>query len=340
MKRQDPRFHKDSRSISQRRRSQVIKSGETGVVAGIGPGVCQVLCGGRLEKRRPLPGLAAGDEVRFDHIAVREVLPRRTTLSRPDPTNPRIERVLAANIDAVVLVAAVASPPLRPGLIDRYLVAIEKGGAEPVLCVNKSDLAKPEDLAPLEGYRAIGVPVVLCSALTGAGLDVLLDVLAGKTCVFTGHSGVGKSSLLNAICPELRITTGAVDAAHQKGRHTTSSSSLYELPNGIRIIDTPGIREFGLWDVGADKLPRYFREFEDLHCGFTDCTHTHEPRCGVKAEVERGRISDERYQGYLRILESLTKGVNRKTTGRSALPVVYCEIRLFPERRRARDSCV
>ena len=147
-------------------------------------------------------------------MKVERVLPRRTALSRPDPHNPRIERVIAANIDVVVVVVSVKSPPLKSGLIDRYLVAIERSGAEPLLCVNKVDLGDCPEVAP---YRELGIPIVLCSAATGVGIDRLANELAGKTCVFTGHSGVGKSSLLNALAPGLDQATGDVSEVHNKG---------------------------------------------------------------------------------------------------------------------------
>jgi ribosome biogenesis GTPase len=159
----------------------------------------------------------------------------------------------------------------------------------------------------LTQYRTLGLPVVLCSAATGEGLDGLLDVTAGKLCVLVGHSGVGKSSLLNALDPDLALATGAVSEASGKGRHTTSSSALYELPNGARIIDTPGIREFGLWQQSREELRGYFHEF-DAHapgCRFADCRHTEEPDCAVKLAVEAGAIPAERYQAYRRVLDSL-----------------------------------
>jgi ribosome biogenesis GTPase len=205
-----------------------------------------------------------------------------------------------------VNVVSLKNPPLRPGLIDRYLIAIGKSGAEPLLCVNKIDLlASPEELDLLRPYRDVGIQVILCSAATGAGLESLSAALAGKLCVFAGHSGVGKSSLLNALDPHLQITTGSVSAANEKGRHTTTSSALYKLPNGATVIDTPGIREFGLWDVTRDDLRRYYHEFDAYQCAFSDCTHTHEPECAVKQAVTSGAIPEARYESYARILASL-----------------------------------
>ena len=174
--------------------------------------------------------VAIGDQVTFspERRRIEEIQPRRTVLSRTDPHNPRIQRVIAANVDIVVNVVSLKTPPLHPGLIDRYLIAIGKSGAAPLICVNKVDLqASPEELDPMRPYQDVGIPVIFCSAATGAGLAELSEALAGKLCVFAGHSGVGKSSLLNALDPKLEIATGSVSSANAKGRHTTTSSALY-----------------------------------------------------------------------------------------------------------------
>ena len=281
----------------------------TGLAVETGPGFCDVLCGNQRVRCRSAGDAAIGDRVLFspDRRRVEEILPRRTVLSRTDPGNPHLERVIAANIDIVVNVVSLKSPPLRPGLIDRYLIATGRSGAEPLLCVNKIDLlANAAELEPVRPYQDAGVPVILCSASTGEGIARLLEALAGKVCVFAGHSGVGKSSLLNALDPRLDLITGAVSEGNDKGRHTTTSSALYHLPGGAVVIDTPGIREFGLWDVTAGDLQLYYREFAACTCAFSDCSHSHEPDCGVKAAVESGQIGEARYQGYLRILASLT----------------------------------
>jgi len=282
----------------------------TGFVAETGPGFCDVQSAGERVRCRYAGDVAVGDQVLFspDRRRIENVLPRRTTLSRADPHNPRLERVIAANVDVVVNVVSLKSPPLRPGLIDRYLIAIGKSGAEPLVCINKIDLLSgAEELDPLRPYQDIGIPVILCSAAEGIGLEALSEALAGKLCVFAGHSGVGKSSLLNALDPHLQITTGSVSGANEKGRHTTTSSALYHLPNGAIVIDTPGIREFGLWDVTPDDLRRYFKEFDACQCAFSDCTHTHEPDCSVKQALTSGAISSARYESYARILASLDR---------------------------------
>ena len=301
---------------SKRNRTATVKEPvvgpvSTGFVAETGPGFCDVLCEGERIRCRHSGDVSIGDRVvyRPDSRRIQEVLPRRTALSRADPHNPRIQRVIAANVDVVVNVVSLKTPPLRPGLIDRYLIAIGKSGAQPLLCVNKIDLLEgAEELDAVRPYQDIGIPVILCSASTGAGLDELAQALAGKLCVFAGHSGVGKSSLLNALDPQLQIATGSVSEVNEKGRHTTTSSALYQLPNGATVIDTPGIREFGLWDITRDDLRRYYQEFDAYQCGFADCTHTREPDCAVKQAVECGAISAARYESYARILASLAIG--------------------------------
>lgn len=273
--------------------------GEQALVTGVGPGICNVRTAAESRVCRTRKGVVVGDLVTVDAHRVLSVLPRRTVLARTDPHNRNNARALAANVDVVVIVASVHSPPLRTGLIDRYLIAVQNGAMEPVIVVNKIDLLEDDrELDELQAYREIHAPLVLCSVNDGRGLEELRALLAGKTCVFTGHSGVGKSSLLNALLPGLQLRTGAVE---KKGRHTTTVSSLHELPGGTRIIDTPGIREFGLPDVRPEELRHFFPEFEAYaaECNFNDCTHTHEPVCAVR------EANLPRYPAYVRIYESL-----------------------------------
>jgi ribosome biogenesis GTPase len=274
-------------------------SGEEALVIGVGPGVCMVRAATEDRVCRTKKGVVVGDRVNVDPHRVLSIYPRKTVLVRPDPRNPRNERVLAANVDVVVIVASVHSPPLRTGLIDRYLIAAQNGAMQPVVVVNKIDLLRDRsELDELRAYEGIGVPLVLCSTRDSQGLPALRSLLTGKTCVFSGHSGVGKSSLVNALLPGLDLRTGAVE---YKGQHTTTASSLHDLPDGTRVIDTPGIREFGLTGVTQRELRDFFPEFAEYaaQCNFSDCTHTHEPVCAVRD------ANLPRYPTYVRIYESL-----------------------------------
>jgi ribosome biogenesis GTPase len=263
---------------------------------------------------RQKSALAVGDRITVGHEGgmwrLEQILPRHSVLARPDPLRPHMQRLIAANIDVVVHVVSVKAPPLRPRLIDRYLIAIQRGGAQPVICVNKIDLLAPEErdaeLARLDVYRRLGVPVIGCSTKSGEGLDALRAEAEGKTTALVGHSGVGKSSILNAIDERLALVTNTL---HKRGtgRHTTSASTLYDFGGGTYLIDTPGIREFGLWDLDRATLRDYFPEFDEPteSCRFTDCTHVHEPNCEVKDRVARGEIDRSRYDTYLRLYEDL-----------------------------------
>lgn len=255
--------------------------------------------------------VAVGDRVTFggrgEGHAIVTILPRSTVLSRPDVGNSHIERVIAANVDVVVVVVSVVAPPLHPRIIDRYMVAIQRGGAKMLLAVNKIDLLedpnRESELSKLAPYRGVA-SMILCSTTLGTGIDQLRDTLMGQTCVFVGHSGVGKSSLINTFDPELGILTRSVSDGYGRGTHTTTASTLHVLSGGTKIIDTPGVRSFGIWDIQASELSWYFPEFEEFQpdCRFRDCTHTHEPVCGIKNAVKRGLISQARHDAYMRIL--------------------------------------
>ena len=253
--------------------------------------------------------LAVGDWVAVGEgdsgYVVAGVAARASKLSRPDPHIHGMERVVAANIDAVVIVASVVQPEFSPGAVDRYLIAAQAGAAEPMLCVNKTDAAEPPaELVDL--YRDMAMPVFLTSCADGRGVDAVSEAIRGKTCVFVGHSGVGKSSLLNQLDPTLNARVGVVREADGRGRHTTTFCCLYRLACGAEVIDTPGVREIGLWRMSPEDLPFYFPEFHDLPpCRFRDCAHTHEPGCAVKDAVETGAVARPRYESYVRILGSL-----------------------------------
>jgi ribosome biogenesis GTPase len=222
-----------------------------------------------------------------------------------------VQRLIAANIDVVIHVVSVKAPPLRPRLIDRFLIAIQRGGAQAAICVNKIDLLddieRARELATLDPYRALGVPVIAVSVKADEGIVELRALVEGKTCALVGHSGVGKSSILNALDARLEIATGEL---HKRGtgRHTTTASTLHDLGGGTYLIDTPGIREFGLWNLTPETLRDYFPEFAEPgeYCRFNDCTHLHEPGCAVKEHAESGELSRARYDAYVRIAEDLS----------------------------------
>jgi ribosome biogenesis GTPase len=240
--------------------------------------------------------------------AVMAVHERTSTLSRPDPLRKHREHIIVANIDAVLIVVSVREPDLVPGLIDRFLVAVESRGLEAGIAFNKIDL-DPEGEWRKEAslYRELGYPVLELSAVDGAGLDAVRDFLRDKTTSLLGHSGVGKSSLANALDPSLELRIGDVRERSGKGQHTTTTVSLLPLPWGGYLVDTPGIREFGLWNMKLDDVAIWFRDLAPFvdQCRFNDCLHEREPDCSVRAALERGEIESWRYDSYLRILASM-----------------------------------
>jgi ribosome biogenesis GTPase len=250
--------------------------------------------------------VAAGDIVWFRPAGkgegiIERVEPRHGVVSR---TSRGRQHVLVANVDQVVVVASAAEPRLKPNLIDRLLVTAEKGGIRPIICINKIDLVAPADLLPLVGvYAQLGYEVLLVSAVSGLGVDRLRQGLAGAQSVVTGQSGVGKSSLLNAIEPGLSLQVQEVSEETQKGRHTTSAAELIPLSFGGYVVDTPGIRQFQLWDVIPEEVAGFFRDLRPYvsRCRFPDCTHTHEDDCAVKDAVADGWIDARRYESYVQI---------------------------------------
>lgn len=230
---------------------------------------------------------------------IERVEPRHGLLTRASRGR---EHVLVANVDQVVFVVSLVEPELKPHLIDRYLASAAQGEIRPLLCLNKADLIDPAHYQPLVGfYSQLGVPTFLTSATDGTGIDRLRQRLRERETVFMGQSGVGKSSLLNRIQPELGLRVREVSEMNQKGKHTTTTAELIRLDFGGWVVDTPGVRQFGLWDVIPEEVEGFFAEFRPFvhRCGYPDCSHTHEDRCAVKRAVYRRQISASRYTSYL-----------------------------------------
>ena len=242
-----------------------------------------------------------------------EILPRSSKLSRPAPVPGQrvFEQVIASNMDLVMPVFSVADPTPKWSLLDRYLVAAEAAGLPSLIVINKLDLAwkNPSFDKDIKMYRRIGYSVLLVSAVTGEGIEELKQALQGKLSVMVGKSGVGKTSLLNAIQPGLGLRVKAVsDGKLGKGRHTTTYLEMFELDFGGTLVDTPGAREFGLWDVAGEELASLFPEMADYlgQCKFgLSCRHDREPGCAIRKAVMAGDISPYRYQSYMRLREEL-----------------------------------
>jgi ribosome biogenesis GTPase len=247
--------------------------------------------------------VAAGDRVMFrpegaSEGIIERIEPRHGTLCRL--TRGR-RQVIVANVDQLLILSSAAEPGLKPNLIDRMLVTAEKASIRPIICINKVDLIDPADLQPLVGvYGQMGYEVLLVSALTGFGIDRVRRRVAGRESVVAGQSGVGKSSLLNAIEAGLELRVRAVSEDNDKGRHTTTVAKLFPLSRGGYVVDTPGIRQFQLWDVVPEEVAGFYRDIRPYVslCRFPDCTHTHEAECAVKDAVADNRLDARRYESY------------------------------------------
>jgi len=261
--------------------------------------------------------LVVGDRVVLHgdrgQAVVAEVLPRKATLTRKSPGEER-PRVIAANVDQAVVVMAAKLPEPNPRLLDRLLVACHHAGIHPLVCINKVDQGT-ELVDPWIGdYQDAGYEILLTSARTARGLGNLKRALGGKTTLFCGPSGVGKSALLNAIHPGYRLQEGSISEATGKGRHTTTTAQLLPLPGGGFVVDTPGIREFGLWDLEPEALAAHFPDIARCaeQCAFSNCSHDREPSCAVRQAVEEGRLSSRRYTSYLKLRSELAAGEYRR----------------------------
>ncbi len=263
-----------------------------------------VTTGDRVWLRLTSSATTAGGELEG---MIERVEPRHGMLTR---ASRRREHVLVSNVDQLVIVMSLVQPDLKPHLIDRYIASAEKGKLKPILCLNKSDLTDPVLYQPMIGaYARLGVPTLLTSATTGYGVPMLRDMLRGRSTVFSGQSGVGKTSLLNAIQPGLALRVKSVSEVNQKGRHTTTTAELIRMEFGGWVVDTPGVRQLQLWDTRPEEVEGYFRDFRPFVslCTFPDCTHTHETKCAVKAAVARHMIPERRYHSYVGLFRGVAE---------------------------------
>lgn len=251
---------------------------------------------------------------------IAHVEPRRTVLSRADNLSRRKEQLIAANIDQVIITVSVVSPELKPSLVDRYIIATLKGGMTPIIVLNKIDLLTDEEVDPVTreieqhlydlfvpDYSKAGIKVIPVSIVTKQGLDDLREAMKDKASVFSGQSGVGKSSLISEITG-LDLKVGKMVDKTRKGSHTTTTTQLIPLTFGGWCIDTPGIKSFGVWNLSKDELEHYYEDIFNVGhaCKFPDCTHTHEDGCAVLDAVENGTLSELRYESYVALMASLS----------------------------------
>jgi len=261
--------------------------------------------------------IAVGDWVRFSIISEKEgiivqIEERTSFLSRSDISGKK-EQLIAVNIDQAIISTSLANPPLKPPLIDRYLIAAEKGKMHPIIVINKIDLldsCSPEEKLCYEEfiqcYERLGYPILSVSTKTGVGIEALRSLLQNKTSVFSGQSGVGKSSLLNA-CFHLTLRTGDLAQKTFKGSHTTTTAQLLSLPEGGYCVDTPGIRSFGIWDLTKEEINNHFLDITTVaqNCKYLDCSHNKEPHCAVLTAVEQEKIAPIRYQSYQSLIAEI-----------------------------------
>ena len=262
--------------------------------------------------------LAVGDEVEMepespgsDSAIITEMHERRNYINRQSPRSKHQHHIVAANLDQSMLIATLKEPRTSQGFIDRFLVACEAYHVPAIVVFNKSDIYRKKEQQLYEQwkemYEDVGYKVVLCSTKEATGLEVVKNLLKDKITLLSGHSGVGKSSFINYLLPDLKLKTQHVSGWSGKGIHTTTFAEMFDLPSGGQIIDTPGMREFGLVDISRQELSHYFPEMRELlqDCQFNNCLHLEEPGCAVKQALEEGRIHAERYFSYCNIFDSI-----------------------------------
>lgn len=276
---------------------------------------CRLRGNYRLRGNKQTNPVAVGDRVLFEMGddgtgVIHEVQDRRNYIVRRATKLSKQTHVIAANIDLLCIVATLGLPRTSTGFIDRLLVTAEAYHIPACIIFNKIDLMVDEELRAMQDelsslYRSVGYPVLEVSALCGTGIDDVKELISGKTVLFSGHSGVGKSALLNALCPGLGLKVGQLSDWSLKGKHTTTFAEIFPVLPNTYLIDTPGIKEFGMVDFTPQELGHFFPEMRSvLHgCHFANCTHRHEPGCAVKQAVADGLIPEERYHNYLNIIE-------------------------------------
>lgn len=269
----------------------------------------------RLDGLRTTNPVAVGDKVIFekennkDTCVINKILPRFNIIVRKSVNLSKASHIIASNIDQAILVATIAHPRTSTGFIDRFLVTAEAYHIPTTIVFNKCDLYDEEQMAQAEElisvFKNIGYDSFMLSAKTGFQCEKLKEIMKDKVNLFSGHSGVGKSALINRLDPNLNVRVGEISDVHEKGKHTTTFSQMFPLSFGGYIIDSPGIKEFGLYDMEKETLAQRFPEMRNLmhECKFSNCTHLHEPHCAIKNAVEQNIIADWRYNDYCNMME-------------------------------------
>lgn len=279
---------------------------------------CKIKGNYRIKGIKSTTPVVVGDHVTFDIITsqkdniglITSIMERKNYIVRRSMNLSKQSHIIASNIDLAVIVITLFEPVTTTTFIDRYLASAQAYRIPVVLVFNKTDIYSPDTLHELENlktiYQRIGYEVLLTSVVNHTGIAELYSILLNKTTVFNGHSGVGKSSLINAVFPGLNIRTEKISDYHKSGKHTTTFSSMYKIPAGGYIIDTPGIKGFGMLDMEPWEISHYFPEIFSISekCQYGNCSHTHEPGCAVKEAVESGIIAGSRYISYLGLLEN------------------------------------
>ncbi|MBQ2908124.1 MAG: ribosome small subunit-dependent GTPase A [Bacteroidales bacterium] len=269
----------------------------------------------RLDGIRTTNPISVGDKVLYekennkDTCVINKILPRHNVIVRKSVNLSKASHIIASNIDQAILVATIAQPRTSTGFIDRFLVTAEAYHIPTTIVFNKCDLYDEEQMAQAEElistFENIGYKSFMISAKTGYRCDELKEIMKDKVSLFSGHSGVGKSALVNRLDPNLNVRVGEISDVHEKGKHTTTFSQMFPLSFGGYIIDSPGIKEFGLYDMEKETLAQRFPEMRNLmhECKFSNCTHLHEPHCAIKDAVENNVIADWRYNDYCSMME-------------------------------------